>query len=65
MNAIRSAITVFLLVLVALSVAGWVWAGHQPPAYPATAARVVLAVCGVGGLAAVYELWLGTRRPAH
>jgi hypothetical protein len=52
------AISAFILVLIALSVAGWFWTGaHQPPAQ-SVASRLVLAIgvlAGVGGLVAIWR----------
>jgi hypothetical protein len=63
MTAIRLAISVFLLILVVLSVMGWVWSGTNQPAPLAAAARLVLLIgglAGVGGLAAIWR-----RRSNH
>jgi membrane protein YdbS with pleckstrin-like domain len=63
MNVVRIVISVFLLVLIGISAAGWMWTGaHQPPAQSA-ASRFVLGLCiiaGIGGLAAVWR-----ARPAR
>ena len=62
MNLIRSLISLFLIALLAVSVAGWVWAGDQPSP-TMEGARFVLALCGlsaVGGLALIWSV----KRPA-
>jgi hypothetical protein len=56
MNAVRSVISVFLLVLLGLSVAGWVWAGGQPSPQ-STGARLVLALCGLMAVGSLVVLW--------
>ena len=56
MNLIRSIISVFLLILLAVSVAGWIWAGDQPSPKK-EGARVVLALCGASAVGAMGLLW--------
>ena len=54
---IRSAITLFVMVLIAISIAGWVWTGaHQAPA-ASTASRTVLGTGIAAGLAGMWALW--------
>ena len=64
MNAIRAAITLFVLLLITASIAGWVWTGnHQAPAQ-AAASHVVLSLgvaAGLVGLAAIWRHSQGTR----
>jgi hypothetical protein len=64
MNGIRIAITLFILLLFAASIAGWLWTGnHQTPAQSA-ASRIVLAIgmaAGMVGLAAIWRHPDGTR----
>jgi hypothetical protein len=56
-NVVRIAISTFILVLVALSAAGWVWAGsHQPPAQ-SVASRTVLSLCMLAGVLGLTALW--------
>ena len=47
MNLIRSIISVFLVALVGISIAGWIWAGGLPTEKMAGARAVLL----IGGLA--------------
>lgn len=56
MNIVRSIISVFVLALVALSIAGWIWAGGQPSPGQ-EGARVVLALCGLSSLGCLWLLW--------
>ncbi len=67
-NVIRIAISLFVAVLVWVSVLGWVWAGtHLSPAQ-AVAGRVVLAAGMIAAGAALSMLWRwrpGNGRPAH
>lgn len=59
-NAIRIAISAFILVLVCLCVAGWIWTGiHQPPA-KAAASHLVLGIAILSGLIGLVAVW---RRP--
>ena len=57
MNAIRVAITLFILLLVTASIAGWVWTGnHQTPAQ-AAASHVVLSLGMAAGLVGLTAIW--------
>jgi hypothetical protein len=58
MHAVRITISLFILVLIAMSVAGWVWTGRHQSASQSDASRVVLtlaALAGVGGLVALWR----------
>jgi hypothetical protein len=58
MNIVRIAISLFILVLIAVSAVGWIWTGsHQLPS-ESEASRVVLTLgvlAGVAGLAAIWR----------
>jgi hypothetical protein len=56
MNLIRSIISVFVLALVAVAVAGWIWAGGLPSP-KMEGARFVLALCGMSSLGCLWKLW--------
>lgn len=57
MNAVRLAISVFVIVLIGVSASGWIWAGsHQSPVQ-STASRVVLTLCIVAGVIGLRALW--------
>jgi hypothetical protein len=56
MNLVRSVISVFLLVLLMLSIAGWMWAGGQPY-FNMLGARFVLALCGLVSLGSLGLIW--------
>jgi len=56
MNIIRSVMSILLLALLALSVAGWNWAGGQPSPQ-SEGARVVLALCGLTSVCSLWLLW--------
>lgn len=60
MNLVRSVISLFLLVLLAVSVAGWLWAGGLP-APKMMGARLVLVLCGFSSVAALALLWCAKR----
>jgi hypothetical protein len=61
-TAIRLAASVFILILIGLSAMGWVWTGaHQPPAQ-ALAARTVLVLGALAGVAGLVALWRWPRR---
>lgn len=61
MNLVRSVISVFLLILLAVSVAGWIWAGGQPSP-KLEGARFVLALCGLASIGCLGLLW-NARQP--
>ncbi len=56
MNLVRSLISLFLLALLAVSIAGWIWAGGQPSP-KLEGARVVLALCGLSSVGCLWLLW--------
>ncbi len=61
MTLIRVAMSLFVLLLISVSLAGWIWTGsHQAPAQ-ANASRVVLTLGMVGGLVGLRTIW---RNPA-
>ena len=60
-TTIRAAISSFILVLIALCVAGFLWTSGHQPAPKATASHVVLTIAILSGLAGLVGVW---RRPA-
>jgi hypothetical protein len=56
MNLIRSLISVFILVLFGLAIAGWNWAGSLPSP-KLEGARAVLGICGVAAIGSLVLLW--------
>ena len=60
MNTVRSVMSVFLLVLLALSIAGWIWAGGQPSP-KLEGARVALGLCGLMAVASMAVIWSAKR----
>lgn len=56
MNSVRSVFSVLLLVLLAVSIAGWIWAGGQPSP-KLEGARFVLAICGLAAIGGTALLW--------
>jgi hypothetical protein len=61
MNVVRVAISFFILLVIAVSVSGWIWTGSHQPAAQAAASRVVLSICVLTGLIGLRALW--SRRP--
>lgn len=58
MNLVRSVISVFLVILLAVCTAGWIWAGNQPPEkLNISGARFVLALGALAGLGCLWLLW--------
>jgi hypothetical protein len=61
MNLIRSVMSVFLLIVLGLAVAGWVWAGEQPTTYVSTGGRVAVSLCGLAAVGALGLIWSAKR----
>ena len=57
MNAIRIAISLVILLLIAVSVTGWVWTGGHQLASESQASRVVLALAILVGVVGLASLW--------
>jgi hypothetical protein len=57
MNVIRLAISIFILVVMALAVTGWFWTGSHQTASQSAASRVVLGLCVVAGIVGLTALW--------
>ena len=57
MNLVRSAISLFIVVLIAVSTTGWIWTGSHQPAAQSAASRVVLTLCIVAGVVGLVALW--------
>ena len=57
MNVIRLAISFFILVVIALAVMGWLWAGVHQTASQSAASRTVLGLCVVAGIVGLAALW--------
>ena len=56
-NVVRIAISLFILIVIAVAVTGWIWAGsHQAPAQM-VASRTVLSICVLAGIAGLAALW--------
>ncbi|MEO8481340.1 MAG: hypothetical protein ABI634_03970 [Acidobacteriota bacterium] len=64
MTIIRALMSLLIVAVMVLSVAGWRWtATHQPPAQ-ALAAHVVLGLSLVAGIVGLAALW-SLRRPSR
>jgi hypothetical protein len=57
MNIIRLAISLFITVVIALSVMGWFWAGTHQTASQSAGSRTVLGLCIVAGIVGLAALW--------
>jgi membrane protein YdbS with pleckstrin-like domain len=61
MRLVRVAITVFVLLLLAVVSLGWIWTGsHQPPPLR-TASHVVLSIAAFAGIFALARIWRPER----
>ena len=56
-TAIRAAISLFILILIALCLAGFYWTSGHQPAPKATASHVVLGIAIVSGLGGLIAVW--------
>lgn len=61
MNLVRCIISAFLLVLLAISVAGWFWAADQPSPQ-SWGARLALVLCALISAGSLGLLWSAGRR---
>ena len=57
MNIARIVISLFILVLIGVSVLGWVWTGAHQSASQSEASRVVLTLGVLAGVAGLVALW--------
>lgn len=57
MALIRIAMSIFVLLLMTVSMAGWIWTGSHQPRAQAIASRVVLTLGMTGGLVGLYTIW--------
>jgi hypothetical protein len=57
MNRVRIVISLFIAILIAVSVTGWIWTGRHQPAPQAMASRVVLTLGIVAGIVALATIW--------
>jgi hypothetical protein len=57
MNVVRILLSLFVIALLIISVAGWIWAGENQPPDAAVASRVVLAVGMAAGFAGMVAIW--------
>lgn len=61
MNAIRIAISLFVLILITVSAVGWIWTGAHQTASQAAASHVVLGLAMLAGLIGLIALWRPQR----
>jgi membrane protein YdbS with pleckstrin-like domain len=57
MTGIRLAISAFIVLLIVVSVAGWMWTGANQPATQAMASRAVLGLGMIAGLTGLTAVW--------
>lgn len=60
MNVVRIAISLLVLLVVAISVVGWIWTGGHQPAAQSTASRVVLTLAILAGVIGLTAIWRAT-----
>ncbi|HEY7191500.1 MAG TPA: hypothetical protein VH436_33340 [Vicinamibacterales bacterium] len=61
MNLVRVAISLLVLLVVAISVVGWIWTGSHQPAAQSMASRVVLSLAILAGLIGLAAIWRTKR----
>jgi hypothetical protein len=59
-NIIRIVISLFIAVLIAVSVVGWIWTGSHQQASQAAASRMVLTLGVLAGVVGLTALWRPT-----
>ena len=57
MNVVRIAISLFILLLIGVSLVGWAWTNAHMPASQAEAGRAVLALGMLAGVVGLGALW--------
>jgi hypothetical protein len=57
MNIIRIAISLFIVVLLVISAAGWIWTGRNQPRPQSDASHIVLTLGALAGVAGLVALW--------
>lgn len=57
MNTVRSVITVFILLLIGTTIAGWVWAADLPMD-KSIGSRVILTISALFGIVGLVAIWL-------
>jgi hypothetical protein len=62
LNIVRIVISLFILVLIGVSVVGWVWTGAHQSTSQSEASRVVLTLGILAGIVGLVTLW--RHRPA-
>jgi hypothetical protein len=62
-TVIRAAISLFIVVLIAIAGAGWVWTGANQAPGQALGSRVVLALAVLAGLVGLRALWRRAEGP--
>jgi len=63
--SIRIAISLLMVAVLVLSVAGWFWAGEQPAAFQSGGARLVLAVGALASAIGLFVIWRNERHGAR
>jgi MYXO-CTERM domain-containing protein len=63
LNIVRTVISLFILLLIGVSVAGWVWTGRHQTASQASASHVVLTLGALAAVVGLLTLWR-PRRPS-
>lgn len=62
MNIIRITISLFILILIGIATAGWIWTARHQSVSQASASHLVLALASLAGIAGLIALW-GRRSP--
>jgi hypothetical protein len=57
MNVVRLAISIFILIVICLAVAGWFWTGSHQTAAQSAGSRTVLGLSVLAGIAGLAALW--------
>lgn len=56
-NAVRGALSLFIVLLIAVASTGWIWTARHQPAGQSIASRTVLTLCIVAGVVGLVALW--------
>jgi hypothetical protein len=65
MTIIRVLISLFMGLLVVISIMGWVWTGAHQPLAQSVASRLVLGVSACAGILGLVAVWISPRHTSR
>lgn len=65
MTAIRTAVSLFIVLLIVVATAGWMWTSEHQPPEQALASRFVLGASALAGIGGLVAIWRAERQPGR